>query len=73
MNFLQEPTSPPRLKRTIVPKELYQEVSLNPYARSYKPRACKKGLNPYAQVYVFPTNVDLDAAATLVALRKNGQ
>ena len=63
MNHYEEP---PALKRLKVPVELYRET-LNPYARPYRPRACKK-LNPNAEEYV-PTQKDLEAAAILLLLR----
>jgi phage portal protein BeeE len=63
MNSYEEP---PALKRLKVPVELYRET-LNPYARPYRPRACKK-LNPNAAEYV-PSQKELDAAAALLQLR----
>jgi phage portal protein BeeE len=63
MNPYEEP---PALKRLKVPVELYRET-LNPYARPYRPGACKK-LNPNAPEYV-PSQKELDAAAALLQLR----
>ena len=62
MNLYEEP---PALKRLKIPVELYRET-LNPYARTYRPRACK--LNPNAAEYV-PSQKELDAAAALLQLR----
>ena len=62
MNHVEDPRA---LKRLKLPVELYRET-LNPYARPYRPRACK--LNPNAPEYV-PSQKELDAAAALLQLR----
>ena len=60
-----EPVSPPRIKRiSKMPSDL------NPYAREYKPRSSKQGLNPYAPRF---DRAETEAATILLGFRAQGE